>query len=437
MKKIIYIIPVICSLLFVGQAKAETYEYYYNIKPYTISEDFSSFMNDLQEYKNVYTQLYDLMFEKYNSEYKEDYPYYIISISHYGSPYNFLHLNLSIYKDPVYFKLTSDSVYAKMYSSVDDTYLDDFSLYKTLYSEYYIEEHNYILPHEVEHEAFNNAHYLIKSGSYVESSAIESNFDIPIFFENENDKLIINDFRNTGSQYILNHGDNIPILYKSNGLVDSFTDYTEVNLNDYAYVAISLKDYNQEPFEVYFKVKGQFCATPVYNYGMTSKDSVTNNKVTDRCSLYYDDFTSHRFFVLDPDLKNHSIYYLKSYDTTKENIVKIDTSVFDISYITEEEKDNPYVTVNGKKYPTIPYDDLPSTSTKNEEENFIPGETSEISFTDIFTKPLDFLKDVWDSISSVFDLVAELVSLLPEPIKTFLIISFTLAIVLGLIKIIL
>lgn len=436
MKRLLYIIPVICSLLFVGQAKAETYEYDYKINAYSISEDFSSFMNYLQEYKNIYTQLYDLMFEKYNSEYKESYPYYIISIGH-NEISNSIIFRLSMYEYPVYLKRTSDSVYAKTYSSFDDTYLNDSSLYKTLFSEYYFEEHNYILPHEIEHEGFNNGHYLIQSGGYIETSAIESNFDIPIFFEDENDKLIINDFRNTGSQYILNHGDNIPVLYKSNGLVDSFTDYTEVNLNAYSYVAISLKDYNQGPFEVYFKVKGQFCATPVYNYGMTSKDSITNNKVEDRCSLYYDDFTSFRFFILDSDLKNNSIYYLKSYDTSKDNIVKIDTSIFDISYITEEEKDNPYVTVNGKKYPTIPYDELPSTATKNEEENYIPGKSEDFNFSDIFTSPLDFLKDVWESISSVFNLIAELFSLLPEPIKTFLIISFTLAVVLGLIKIIL
>ena len=380
MKKIIYIIPVICSLLFVGQAKAETHEYNYNIYAYnTTISDFNSFNNYLQDNKNVITQLYDLLFEKYKSDYKENYPYYILEIF---SNKEFISLNLVVLDQLVYFKPTSP--YGTMYSSKDNTLIpNDGSHTKSINTEYYFEEHNYILPFESD-SISDPAHYLFQPSKYIETFVIESNFDIMIKLDTETDKVVINNFRNTGSQYIINSGDNIPVLYKSNGLVDSFTDYTEVNLNDYAYVAISLKDYNREPFEVYFKVKGQFCATPVYNYGMTSKDSVTNNKVTDRCSLYYDDFTSHRFFVLDSDLKNHAIYYLKSYDTTKENIVKIDTNVFDISYITEEEKNNPYVTVNGKKYPTIPYDELPSTATKNEEENFIPGESEEFSFSDIF-----------------------------------------------------
>ena len=190
MKKIIYLIPILCSLLFVGQVKAETYEYDYNISAYTNSEDFSSFMSVLQEYKNIYIQLYDLMFEKYNSEYKESYPYYILSISHNNSPYNII-LRLSIFNHPVYFKRLSDSVYARMYSSFDDTIVDDSPSFKTFYSEYDVEENKYILPHEKENGLFDNAHYLIQSGGYAEVSAIESNFDIPIYFENENDRLFI------------------------------------------------------------------------------------------------------------------------------------------------------------------------------------------------------------------------------------------------------
>ena len=37
------------------------------------------------------------------------------------------------------------------------------------------------------------------------------------------------------------------------------------------------------------------------------------NSVTDRCSSYYNDFTSVRFYILDSDLSNHAIYYLKVY----------------------------------------------------------------------------------------------------------------------------
>ena len=440
MKKIIYLIPILCSLLFVGQVKAENLTFDYSIL-HNIPEDFTSFSNFIEDNKSIFIELYDLLFKEYNNNYKNNYPYYVLSIE--SSPL-VATVNGSTQSITLYLLIFDEPVYINPSVSLPETYLiSDNSLvsygsehYKILGVNYLFDQ-GYVLPEEYNNSSLLPFHLSFIDGIFVGNSFIESNFNIPVKLGNDNDILTINDFKNTGSEYILNHGDNIPILYKTNGFIDSFTNYTEVNLNDYSYIALSLKNYDQEPFDVYFNVKGQFCATPVYNYGMTSKDSITNNKVEDRCSLYYDDFTSFRFFILDSDLKNNSIYYLKSYDNTKDNIVKIDTNIFDISYITEEEKDNPYVLVNGKKYPTIPYDELPSTATKNEQENYIPGKSEDFNFSDIFTSPLDFLKDVWDSISSVFDLIAELFSLLPEPIKTFLIISFTLAVVLGLIKIIL
>lgn len=429
MKRLLYIIPVICSLLFVGQAKAETYTYDYQLGTSDEPYNTDSFYNSVKKNRGYFSNLYKRLFDEYNSKYKNDYPYYSLRVN---SSNEFATLVLYLFKEPVYIKYGSD--FFTTYTVSNNTKIgeNDLSVRISGYYDFNLKQYiMYTTPKNID-----PFYSLFGVSDFRASDYISSNFDIPVILPNDDDSINLINYKNTGSNYYINSGDYIPTVYDDN-FIDSLYDYKEVNLNDYAYVAISLKDYNQEPFDTHFKVKGQFCATPVFNYGMTPKDSVTNNKVTDRCSLYYDDFTSVRFFVLDSDLKNHSIYYLKSYDTSKENIVKIDTKIFDISYITEEDKDNPYVTVNGKKYPTIPYDDLPSTATKNEEENFIPGQSEEFSFSDIFTKPLDFLKDVWESISSVFDLIAELFSLLPEPIKTFLIISFTLAVVLGLIKIIL
>ena len=42
MKKIIYLIPILCSLLFVGQVKAENLTFDYSIL-HNIPEDFTSF----------------------------------------------------------------------------------------------------------------------------------------------------------------------------------------------------------------------------------------------------------------------------------------------------------------------------------------------------------------------------------------------------------
>ena len=170
-----------------------------------------------------------------------------------------------------------------------------------------------------------------------------------------------------------------------------------------------------------------------------------------KCSIYYSDFTPVSTYILDSDLKNHSIYYLKAYDTSKENKVKIDSSVFNIHYITEEDKDNPILTINGKKYSTIPYDKLTDTATKSEDEGYVSGAScavgdfnctssmmgSNFKWSDIFTSPLDFIKGIWSSVTQVFIVIGYFISLLPMQLQYFLYISFMLAIILGLLKIIL
>ena len=65
---------------------------------------------------------------------------------------------------------------------------------------------------------------------------------------------------------VVNNGDIIkPIFTAENPFQEQ---YLEINLNDYAYVALALKDYNQDPFNTNMYFKGQVCLTPVYNYGM-------------------------------------------------------------------------------------------------------------------------------------------------------------------------
>ncbi len=169
------------------------------------------------------------------------------------------------------------------------------------------------------------------------------------------------------------------------------------------------------------------------------------------CSLVYENFTPVRTYILKSDLENHAIYYLKAYDTSIENKVRIDTSIFNIHYITEEDKDNPILNINGKNYTTIPYDDLTDTSTKSEEEGYVSGAScavgdfnctanfsgSNFSWSDIFNSPLNFLKEVWSSIVQVFVLISYFISILPLPLQSFLYLSFSLAIILGLIKILL
>ena len=228
-------------------------------------------------------------------------------------------------------------------------------------------------------------------------------------------------------------------------------NYSEINLNNYSYVALSLKDYTErEEFYTNVEVQGQYCLTSVYNYGLTEKKDIINGYKSQRCSPYYDNYTPVRTYILESDLENHAIYYLKAYDTTKDNKVKVDTSIFNIHYITSEDEDNPILNINGRSYTSIPYGELSDSATISEEEGYVSGVVCAVgdfncthdvlgghSITDIFNKPLEFFKNLIESFVSVFTLVASLIAVLPLPMQWFLYLSFTLAIALGIIKIIL
>ena len=235
--------------------------------------------------------------------------------------------------------------------------------------------------------------------------------------------------------------------FDNGGIIPTYKDifvdkveenYAEVDLNSYPYIILSLKDYSKtEEFSAINYVKGQYCLTSVYNYGSTEKKDIIEGSKNKRCSLYYDNYTPIRTYILNSDLKNNAIYYLKAYDTTNENKVKIDTSIFNIHYVSEEEKDNPIITINGKKYTPKSYDELTDTATKSEDENYADGASEKFTFSDIFTAPLEFLKTIWNSITQFFQVINQFISLLPETLQAFLYMSFMLAIILGLIKIIL
>lgn len=253
--------------------------------------------------------------------------------------------------------------------------------------------------------------------------------------------------------YTLNKGDIIPTYKNLFNVSDN--KYVEVNLNDYEYIALSLKDYSKEPENNYseysnFYVRGQLCATPVYNYGQTERNKVMSGTQVQSCSEYYNEYTLSRFYILQQDFKNHAIYYIKAYDTSKENKIKIDSSYFNISYITSENKDNPEVLIDGKIYPTLPFDRLTDTSNKSTDEGYISGVSCAVGdfncyneynpsnvFKDIFDKPLEALKSVWSAIINVFNIIQWFILLLPQTLQSFLYLSFMIAIILGIIMIVL
>ena len=179
--------------------------------------------------------------------------------------------------------------------------------------------------------------------------------------------------------------------------IDSPADnFTTVNLDDYEYVILNLKDYNQDKaFNTNLKVKGMIGITPVYNFGQTEKDVIT-----DRCNLSYKDYTDYRFSILKQDLQNNAVYIVKSCESGSS--FKFDNTIFDVTYVTADNVDDPVVTIGGKDYHTIPFKNLTNSANKNEENNFVPGESG-FSLTDVVSNISKYVSSFWDSIVNFMD----------------------------------
>lgn len=448
MKNIKYLL-LILPFMFISNVKADvltkTIDLLNDNYDYEINKSF------YENNKDILSKLYDDVYSYYVENYKSDYPYYLVNFtSSFGqltSP-NSISIHFYLFDTIPNFSLSSNSV-----PSVSANYILEYT--------YRSSDSSYILPISVITEGSNISifQYIFQTSSISYYYYFYSNFDLIINLSDSNSMILNYDYSlpNTFKLSYLN-GDTFIPLQEAMGL-DIIKDpdlpssgYKEIDLNNYSYVALSLKDYSKtEEFVTTVQVKGQYCLTPVYNYGMTEKKDILNGSKTKRCSLYYENYTPVRTYILKQDLENHAIYYLKAYDTSKENKVQVDTSIFNITYFNEDNKDDPYVIINGKSYPTIPYDNLTDSATISEEEEYNDGTSCAVgdfnctanaygksfSWSDIFTSPIDFLKNIWESIVNVFILINYFISILPITLQYFLYISFTLAIILGLIKIIL
>lgn len=259
---------------------------------------------------------------------------------------------------------------------------------------------------------------------------------------NTNAELEIEDFYS--DNIVINQGDNFPKLkdlYQYNSWSDyennHLENYTTVNLNNYDYVILTLKNYNQtEAFDTTLQVKGQIGITPIYNYGQTSKDEITGVKVQDRCNAYYENYTAYPLYIIQRDLQNNVVYAVKG--CGENDSFKFSNEIFDITYVTQENAEDPIVTINGKQYHTIPLEDLPSTANKNEEENYIPGESGSAvdsgGLDGAIKNTKSTLSEIWNTFTYFTGLVNLLFSGLPTEIRTILLSAFTITIVLGIIK---
>lgn len=434
MKKTLILFIGIISFFGINTVKADTFtssEFYNNFDVYV--NDYLTYKENVDYLINYWKENYSIQYPYYGIiEYPngtivgEDKPVYILYYTDNNKiTFNFLnYLTLNI-------NYNNEKYNAISYNKNTDSY--DYS-------------GTSVVPYIYGGSSIKGFKLLLSNGLIFDSS--DSEFDTILFptYSSDTLNISINEFEITNSDII----PTIITLYDGSYDTD-FTNYISINLNDYPYVALTLKDYSKrDTFYTNVYVKGQYCLTPVYNYGMTEKKDIIEGSKNQRCSTYYNDYTLVRTYILDQDIQNNAIYYLKAYDTSKDNIVKVDSSMFSITYITEDTKDNPYVSISGKNYPTISYDKLTDTATKSEDEDYISGVSCQVGdfnchnkyatdniFKDLFDKPLEILKNIFSSIASIFDIITEFISLLPEQLQMSLYLSFVLALILGLIKIIL
>lgn len=444
MKKYLIIgLSIISSLFFVSNVKAETKEFeFYNVEynGFTDSQVTPINVYSLVN-QNILDNMEQKMVEYWEKNVKSHHPYYYISLTYFEAyPYSqnatapMVRMSLTAFNAiPIdYTSLVSMSCNYKDYKDSSISIEDKIQL--TYYYDYYNNDYH----------GYNGDPYgLYCDTNFLFHSTTDFNRYLSLFYYSSN----YNQPFGLDDTYVVKNGDEILFTLNKQDYIPTYKDkfidrtdlnYVEVDLNTYPYIILSLKDYSKtEEFSTINYVKGQYCLTSVYNYGSTEKKDIIEGSKNKRCSLYYDNYTPIRTYILNSDLKNNAIYYLKAYDTTKENKVKIDTSVFNIHYVSEEEKNNPIITINGKKHTPKSYDELTDTATKSEDENYADGASEKFTFSDIFTAPLEFLKTIWNSITQFFQVINQFISLLPETLQAFLYMSFMLAIILGLIKIIL
>mgnify|MGYP004507133483 FL=1 len=445
MKKYLIIgLSIISSLFLVSTVKAETKEFEYGIfdsENYVIGTgifSYQTYFDNFKEYDNfsfnlIENKIKDLI-KIWEDKYKNEFPNYFISIRSYPKVSFPTYSNMStqyLRIMLIYSKYIPISVnqfgdcFKQASSDIGMIFVDsgsDFEFSSVSY-DYSFSDLNIFDDYDLGNS--------VAKSVYLSTLYYDSNFDLSFGLED----TIYNVKKENDILFTLSNKTDVVPTYKDKFVDKTDLNYVEVDLNSYPYIILSLKDYSKtEEFTAINYVKGQYCLTSVYNYGSTEKKDIIEGSKTKRCSLYYDNYTPIRTYILNSDLKNNAIYYLKAYDTTKENKVKIDTSVFNIHYISEEEKDNPIITINGKKHTPKSYDELTDTATKSEDENYADGASEEFSITDIFTAPLEFFKKIINAISEFNGLIKELFSFLPDEFLAFILAAFALLVVVAIIK---
>lgn len=368
---------------------------------------------NLEHNRTIFLEIYNSIMNLYNTEYKSTYPYYQLDYGYSTSSY-FLFLYLYSSQPSLVLKGSEIQIYPR-----EDG---------VIFASYDLNEKTYINP-EFKSNSIGSSVTLAGQNKFYDF-ILTTNFDLKITsigLENINTVEFLN-FRDKGT-LTLNIGDTIPQFYAYDKVFDKLdtSTTTTVNLDNYEYVILNLKDYNQtKAFNTNLKVKGMVGITPIYNFGQTEKDVIT-----DRCNLSYEDYTDYRFSILKQDLQNNAVYIVKSCE--QGSSFKFDNTIFDVTYITADNVDDPVVTIGGKDYHTIPFKSLTNSANKNEENNFVPGESG-FSLTDVVSNISKYVSSFWDSIVNFMGLVTKFFNTLPIEIKGVAITTFSMACMIALIK---
>lgn len=377
------------------------------------------------------------LYENYKTNYEKDYPFYTINLSSFSNgSLKYFAINLN-YSDSfkIYWFYSTISNVGNIYHYGWNQSSGTIQSYNTIRYVYKILDNDELeLLDGVGISLTSNSDFLIYDTSQ------KCSIKLPLF-SNINPGFVMNsdifsevrlqDKPGSTTYTVLNKTTS-DYLFKDysqfiDGIDSPSDNFTTVNLDDYEYVILNLKDYKQDKaFNTNLKVKGMIGITPVYNFGQTEKDVIT-----DRCNLSYKDYTDYRFSILKQDLQNDAVYIVKSCESG--SLFKFDNTIFDVTYVTADNVDDPVVTIGGKDYHTIPFKNLTNSANKNEENNFVPGESG-FSLTDVVSNISKYVSSFWDSIVNFMGLVTKFFNTLPIEIKGVAITTFSMACMIALIK---
>lgn len=409
---------------------------YYNAN---LSNDYSYYITQfrLETHQGIDILVYDLIAFNYDSD------YYLITSGEASDVYDdFLSTtDYIIYRIVV--NTSSDAVFFPSIYGKTDYMFDAYSSFS-----YTVDNSkdvpifqldtldSYFYPLRFSYSSFGYSWY----SSYYPYNYYDSNFKFFIYNDSYKQTITFNDYTFTLSSGIQLQP---TIIYLNTPEYNS--NLIKVDLNKYAYVILNLKDYNIPATKTQVFVKGNVCFDTLYNFGVDNDVSKSDT----RCLPKYDELTKLDFYILNKDLTDNAVYYFHQSNELEDNELYFNSQMFDINYISHNNKDNPTGTINGEEIEFTPIETI-----NNADRVLIDNGTGNscaigdinctvdtleqngITTDGFWSNPLGFFRGIVDGVTSFFSLVFELFGVLPPIMQNTLYFAFFMCVLLGVIKII-